>query len=322
MRRYAMHFMTAVVTTITLAANAVAQSAAWPDKPVKLVVPFAAGGATDLVARPWAEVLGAAFKQQFIVENRGGASGMIGAEFVSKSAPDGATLFFASNSPLTLVPLLRKTPYDTQSFEIVARAGDVVSGFVIHPASGIKTMAEMMDFARKNPGKLSYGSSGPGTSTHLRLEMLKAKTGLDILHVPYRGGADALNDLLANTIQLMNEASTLAHVKAGKLILLSISHPERFAEFPNIPTLAETGVKGADVPIWYGVWAPAGTPKEITAKLNAKMTEISKSPEMRARLQSVGAVPAFMSQEELVKFWAKDREINAELIRSANIKIE
>ena len=215
------------------ASRATAQAASWPDKPVRLIVPFAAGGGTDLVARPWADKLTQAFGQQFVVENRGGASGMIGTEAVTKSAPDGYTFLISSNTTPVNLPLLRKTPYDPKQLEPVARVGDVVGGFVLHPSLGVKTFKEMVDFAKKNPGKIAFGSSGPGTAPHLRMEMLQVKAGIELLHVPYRGGADALTDILSNNVQMMNEQSTLPHVKAGKLLLLNLNNPERHPEFPG-----------------------------------------------------------------------------------------
>jgi tripartite-type tricarboxylate transporter receptor subunit TctC len=257
-----------------------------------------------------------------VIENRGGASGIIGAEAAAKSLPDGYTFFFSSNTATVTLPLLRKTPYDAKSFEPVGRVGDVMCGFTIHPAAGPKTFQEMVDYAKKNPGKLAFGSSGQGTSPHLRLEMLKYKTGIDLLHVPYRGGADSLTDLLANNVQMMNEGSTLPHVKAGKLILLNMNHTERFAEFPDVPTLTELGVPDADVPVWFCIYAPVGTPKDIVEKLNAKIVEISKTEEMKAQLQSVAAVPVVQTTDEIKKHWEQDIKNIAALIKVANIKME
>ena len=310
----------AMASAITpFAANA---QTAWPDKPVKVIVPFAAGGATDLLARPWTEAFSKAFGQQFIIENRGGASGMIGAEAAFKAPPDGYTLYFSSNSTTVFQPLLRKTNYDPTKFELVARMGDSISGFIVHPKHGFKTLQEMLDYAKKNPGKLVFGSSGPGTTTHLRYEMLRFKTGVDILHVPYRGGADSITDLLAGVIDIMNEGSTLPHAKAGKLTLLNVNHFERFAEFPDVPTLAEAGVKDADVPVWFGLYAPPGTPKEIIEKLNAKANEISVTPEMKAIMQKVAAVPVVQKTDALRKHFDEDFKNIGDLIKAANIKIE
>ena len=310
------------MTAAGLSTGAAAQAATWPDKPVKMIVPFAAGGATDLLARPWADLLGKAFNQQFIIENRGGASGLIGAEAAFKSAPDGHTFLFSSNSTTVFQPLLRKTNYDSKQLVLVARMGDSISGFIVHPKHGFKTLQDLITFAKSNPGKLTFGSSGPGTTTHLRLEMLKFKTGIDLLHVPYRGGSDSLTDLLAGVIDIMNEGSTLPHAKAGKLTLLNINHFERFAEFPDVPTLTEAGVKDADVPVWFALYAPPGTPKEIVEKINAKVNEISKTPEMKAKMQTVSAVPVVQSLADLQKHFEADFTSIGALIKSANIKIE
>jgi tripartite-type tricarboxylate transporter receptor subunit TctC len=305
------------------ASRALAQAQSWPERTVKLIVPYAAGGASDAIARPWADKLSQAFGQQFVVENRGGASGMIGVEAAAKSAPDGYTLLMTPNAPLAVLPSLRKTPYDpVKSFDAVARAGDVINGFVIHPSVGVKTFKEMVEYAKQNPGKLTFGSSGNGTSTHLRLEMLKYKTGIDILHIPYRGGADTLNDVLPGTVHMMNEPVSLPHAKAGKLILLNVNSQVRHPDFPDVPTLTELGVTGADVPIWFSMFAPAGTPKDIISKLNAKMQEIAKTDDMKTKLMAVNAVAPLQSPEDMAKHLLDDIKANAELIKSANIKIE
>jgi tripartite-type tricarboxylate transporter receptor subunit TctC len=300
-----------------------AQAQSWPTRPVKMIVPYAPGGATDAVARPWADRLGQAFGQQFVVENRGGASGAIGVEAAAKSPPDGYTLLFTPSAPLSVLPHLRKTPYDPiKSFDPIGRAGDVINGFVIHPSVGVKTFAELLEYAKKNPGKLAYASSGTGTATHLRLEALKLKTGVDILHVPYRGGADSLNDLLPGNVQMMNEPVTLPHVKAGKLILLNINGSTRRPDFPDVPTLTELGVTGADVPIWFSFFAPAGVPKDIIRTLNAKMIELAKTEEMKAALWAVNAVVPLQTPEGMAKDLEIDSARNAEIIKAGNIKME
>jgi tripartite-type tricarboxylate transporter receptor subunit TctC len=180
----------------------------------------------------------------------------------------------------------------------------------------------MLDYARKNPGKLAYGSAGQGTSSHLRLEMLKHATGVDILHVPYRGNADALNDLLANTVQMMNEINPMPHVRAGKLTLLDISHHERHPDFPNVPTLFELGYGEAYVPSWYAVWAPAGTPPAIVEKLNAKMVEIGKTAEMKALLLGLNVAIAPQSPAEIAKHLETDMARTAGLIKRIGLKAE
>jgi tripartite-type tricarboxylate transporter receptor subunit TctC len=297
---------------VSSAATRVSAQAPWPDKPVKVIVPFAAGGGTDVVARPWCDKLSQIFGQQFVVENRGGASGLIGTEAAAKAAPDGYTFLISSSTTTVNLPLLRKVPYDPKSLTPVARLGDVVTGFVIQTSTGLKTFGEMLDYAKKNPGKLTFGSSGPGTGPHLRLEMLRYKTGVDILHVPYRGGADALIDILANTIHMMNEPVTLPHVKAGKLYLLNVNHSERSVDFPDIPTLTELGYANADAPIWFSLWAPA----------NAEIVKHAKMPEMKEKLRLAGSAPVTQSIAEIVAFREQDSKQMAELIKTAQIKIE
>jgi tripartite-type tricarboxylate transporter receptor subunit TctC len=322
LRRNVALALAALAAGATFSGPAAAQ-ASWPDKPVRVILPYAPGGATDAIGRPWADELSKAFGRQFVVENRGGASGMIGVEAAVKAAADGHTLLMTPNAPLTVLPHLKKTPYDPlTSLIAIARTGDVTNGFVIHPSLGIKTMPELIAYAKKNPGKVIYASSGNGTANHLRLEALKLRAGIDILHVPYRGGADSLNDLLPGTVHMMNEPITLAHVKAGKLHLLAINGPTRNPDFPDVPTLREVGIKDADVPIWFGMFAPAGTPKEIVARLNAKMNELAKNEEFRKKLWAVNAIVPIQTPEEMAKSLADDIKANAEVIKAANVKIE
>ena len=320
-RRYFLQAATAAGMVWAAAASS-AMADDWPNRPVKIIVPFAAGGATDLLARPWAEWLSKVYKQQFVIENRGGASGLIGMEAAFRSTPDGYTLFFSSNSPLVYQPQLRELKFDPRKFEVIARMGDMMSGFAVNPKTGFKTLKEMLDYAKRNPGKLTFGSSGPGTVTHMRLEALKFKTGVDIMHIPYRGGADSLTDLLAGVVDIMNEGSTLPHVAAGKLTLLNINHTERFAPFPDVPTLTEAGVKDADIPVWFALYGPPGTPTDLIEKLNAKVNEISALPETRKSMEKVSAVPVVQKLPELKKTWADDYKSIGALIKAANIKLE
>ena len=303
--------------------SASAQTTNWPEKPVKLILPYAPGGATDAIARPWSEKLSQAFGQPFVVENRGGAGGMIGTEAAAKSAPDGYSLLLTPNAPLSVLPTLRQTPYDPiKGFAPIARVGDLVCGFVVHASLGIKSMPELIDYAKKNPGKLTYGSAGLGTATHLRIEMLKLKAGIDILHVPYRGSADALNDLLPGTVHMMNEIVVLPHVKAGKLVLLNINFPTRHPDFPDVPTLTEAGIANSDVPVWYSLFAPAGTPAPIIQKLHAKVDEIAITDDMIARMRAINVVVPPQTPEDMAKYLVEDTARNAELIKTANIKLE
>jgi putative tricarboxylic transport membrane protein len=301
-----------------------AQAQNWPDRTVKIVVPFAPGGATDQTARVWAEKLTQAFGQQFVIENRGGgASGSIGVESVAKSPKDGYTLLYTPNASIAVVPSLRKVGFDAvKDFDPVGRTGDAIVGFTIHPSLGIKTFQEMVDYAKKNPGKLTYGSSGVGMANHLRLEAIKNKFGIDILHVPYRGGADSLNDHLPGNVHMMNEPVTLAHVKAGKLILLNINGSKRHPEFPEVPSTTELGIPDAEIPIWFSIWAPAGTPQNIREKLNAKMAEIAATDDMKARMLAVHVIVPVQKPEEMRQYLLDDIKANREVIEKNNIKVE
>jgi tripartite-type tricarboxylate transporter receptor subunit TctC len=325
-RRTFLHVSAAVISGVLLThgtSPALAQADKWPERPVKLILPYAPGGATDLIGRPWADKLTQELKQQFVIENKGGASGTIGTEAAAKSAPDGYTFLLTPNSPLTVLPTMRKTGYDpVKSFDPVGRVGDLICGFVVHPSVGVKSLKELVEYAKTNPGKLAFGSAGLGTSTHLRIETLKFRAGIDILHVPYRGSADALNDLLPGNVQMMNEINVLPHVKAGKLILLDINAPVRHPEFPDVPTLTEAGYPDSDVPIWYSIWAPAGTPKDILSKFNDKIAEIAKSDDMKAKMAAINVVVPLQSPEEMVKFRDEDTKRNADVIKAANIKLD
>jgi len=300
-----------------------AQASSWPNKPVKLILPYAPGGATDLIGRPWADKLSQAFGQPFVIDNRGGAGGMIGTEAAAKAAPDGYTFLLTPNGPLTVLPGLRQLPYDSQKdFAPVGRVGDLVCGFVIHPMTGVKTFKDMVEYAKKNPGKLNYGSAGLGSSAHMRIEMLKYKAGIDIVHVPYRGSADALNDLLPGNVQMMNEINVLPHVKAGKLTLLNINYSTRSPDFPDTPTLTEAGLPNADVPIWYSVQAPAATPKDIIEKFNAKIVEISNTDDMKKKMREISVNVPPQTPAEMAAFLKSDLVANGEVIKAANVKLE
>ncbi len=304
------------------AINRAGASDIWPNKTVKLIMPYAPGGAGDTLARPWAEKLTQAFGVPFVVENKGGASGTIGTEAAARSAPDGTTFLFTPNSAINVVPQLRKVGYDArQDLTPVGRIGDVVGGFGILSSLGIRTIADLVTYARRNPGKIAYGSAGLGTSTQMRIEMLKLRAGIDILHVPYRGSGDALVDLLAGSVQMMNEIVIYPHVKSGKLNLLAINNPTRHWDFPDVPTMTEAGYPDSDVPIWFSAWAPTGTSKEIIAIFNAKLTEIGRGDVMKARLREMSFNLEPQTPEAVAAFFEKDWDANALVIRQAKITL-
>ncbi len=315
--------LSAGALSVGVIGRASAQVDKWPERPVRLIVPYAPGGASDILARPWAEALSQAFGQQFVVENRGGAAGMIGSQLAAEAAPDGYNFLFTPSAAISILPLLKKTPYDPRkSFLPVARIADTVSGFAMHPATGPKTFQEMVAYAKANPGKLTFGSAGLGSIQHMRLEMVKYRAGVDILHVPYRGAGEALSDLLANNIQLMCEINVMPHAKAGKLHLLCVNHVVRWPEFPDTPTLTECGYPNSDLPSWYAVWAPPKTPEPILEKLNAKITEITKTDDMKAKMLKASADLRVMTRAEIAAYLEQDLKNNEELIKAAKITLE
>lgn len=312
-----------LVSTAFIGCAAWAQGAGdWPNKSVRIIVNFGPGGSADNTMRPFAERLSKSLGQQFVIENRGGASGMIGTEAAAKAAPDGYAFLFTGATTTVAIPLMRQVNYDYASLMPIARMGDVVTGFVIDGRVGPKTLPEVLEHARKNPGKLAFGSSGNATTPHLRYEAFRLRTGVDILHVPYRGGADSLTDLLAGSIQLMNEPVTLPHVRAGKLHLFVVNHAKRMAEWPNVPTMTEAGYPDSDIPIWFTLWAPGGTSKEIVQRLNAECVKIAATADMRAKIEAAGCEPVIQTVEEIAAFREKDRTALAALIKAANIKME
>jgi tripartite-type tricarboxylate transporter receptor subunit TctC len=295
----------------------------WPNKPVKLIVPYAPGGASDFMARPWAEKLTQAFDQPFVIDNRGGASGAIGTEAVARSTPDGYSLLFTPGATLSVLPQLRKVGYDPmKDFIPVGRVGDLVCGFVIRTDVGPTTIKDVVAYAKKNPGKLAFGSAGLGTYSQMRIEMLKLRGGVDILHVPYRGSADALNDLLSGQVHMMNEINVIPHVRAVKLVLLDINFPTRHPDFPNVPTLTEAGYPDSDVPIWYSIQAPTGTPQAILEKLNAKINQIAATTDMAKRLREINVQAPQQTLAEMMAFRETDWANNGRLIKEAGIKLD
>jgi tripartite-type tricarboxylate transporter receptor subunit TctC len=307
---------------LSLSPAVVRAQAPWPTKPGKIIVPFGAGGGTDNLARYWSEKLGQAFGQQFVIENRGGAGGMIGTEAAAKAEPDGYTLLLSSNSSTVNLPLLRKTPYDRTSLQPVVRVGDGISGFCVYPGTGLKSIKELVDYVKANPGKMPFGTPGMGTSGHMRMEMLSHRAGIKFLHVPYRGGAEVLNDLLTGTVQIANDPSNNAAIKAGKVRLLCVNHSTRSPDFPDVPTLTESGYPDSDVPLLFSIWAPAGVPALIVEAIHAKVTEIAKLPETAARLLLVGMMPVTSTLAELHAFREAEIKATTDLIKLADIKIE
>lgn len=276
-----------------LAAAAVSQ--AYPARPLRLIVPNGAGGSTDLVARTVANKLAESIGQQVIVDNRGGSGGIIGTELVAKAAPDGYTLLVGTIGNLAISPhLYRRLPYDPLGdFSAITQLSAAAYLVLVHPALPAKSLREFVAYAKGKAGQLSYASAGSGTGSHLSTILFLAVAGLDLTHVPYKGGAPGTTDLIANQVQLMFNGipSSLPHVTSGRIRALAVSSPGRVAVAPDLPTFAEAGFAGAEATSWTGVLAPAGTPPAIVARLNTELRAILQSPAIRSRLVADGAEP-------------------------------
>ena len=306
------------------AASAVAQG--YPSKPVRMIVGFPPGGGTDVVARVISAKLQEWYGQAVLVENRPGATGTIGADAVAKSAADGYTLIMGHVNSHGIAPnLFAKLPYDAiKDFAAVAYVGYVPNVLAVHPSVQAKNVKELIALAKAKPGAMNYASSGNGSTQHLAGEMFKQLTGTDIVHIPYKGSGDAIKDLLAGTVNMNFDTMppVLPHIQSGRLRGLAISTPKRLAQLPDVPTFEEEGIRGFDVTNWYGVMAPAGTPREIVQKLNGDINKAMQAPDVRPRLEAVGTQLSEQSAAQFEAFMKTEVTKYGKLIKDANIKIE
>jgi len=298
----------------------------FPSRPVTLVVPFPPGGGTDTGGRVIAEQLGRRWGQPVIVENKGGAAGQIGADFVAKSRPDGYTLLLGNIGTQAINPLLYpKLPYDAdKAFAPVSLVAELPLAMMVNPSVPAKTAAEFIALAKARPGQMSYSSSGAGGAPHLAAEMFKDQTGAFILHVPYRGGGPAIADLLAGHVQLsfMTVLEASGHIKAGKLRALAVTGDKRVPAFPEVPTLAESVAPGFNAISWIGLLAPAGTPPEVVEKIAADLRVVLADESVKARFVGLGGVPRATSPQEFARLIDDDKRRYAQVIRSRKITIE
>jgi tripartite-type tricarboxylate transporter receptor subunit TctC len=301
-----------------------AHAQAFPNKPVRLVVPFPPGGPLDTVGRALAQKLTEAWGQSVIVDNRPGAGGNIGADLVAKAAPDGYTVVMGALSTHAVNPsLYAKMPYDAvKDFAPITLVAITPNVLVVNPSLPVNSVRELIAYAKANPGKLAFGSGSNGSAGHLAGELFKADTGTDLLHVPFKGAAPAMQALLSGDIQMMfdNLASASAQVKAGKLKALAVTTARRSPLAPDLPTMAESGVPGFDISTWFGLLAPAGTPPEIVGRWNAEVGRILRTPEMRERLTAMGAEPAPDTPAEFAQFIASEAAKYARIVKVSGAK--
>jgi tripartite-type tricarboxylate transporter receptor subunit TctC len=308
-----------------VAAGAQAQGT-YPNHAVTLVVPFPPGGGTDTGARIVAQKLGARWGQTVVVENKGGAAGSIGADFVAKARPDGYTLLMGNIGTQAINPsLYKKLPYDSETaYAPISLVAELPLAMMVNPAVAAKTPKEFIALARSQPGQLSYSSSGAGGAPHLAAEMFKQATGTFILHVPYRGGGPAVADLLAGHVQLsfMTVLEAVGHLKAGRLRALAVTSAQRVPALPDVPTLAETVIPGFNSISWIGLLAPAGTPKDIVEKIAADLREVLADAEVRSKLVDLGAVPRANTPAQFAQMIAADRKRYAAIILERKITLD
>jgi tripartite-type tricarboxylate transporter receptor subunit TctC len=296
-------------------------------KQIRIVVPFPAGGPTDIVARPLAQMLGDALNAVIVVDNRGGAGGSIGADVVAKSAPDGQTLLVGTVGTHAINPALyTKLPYDAvRDFTAVAMIAHAPVAIVVHPSQPVSNLSDLVALAKRMPGKLNCGSAGVGTPGHLTFEMFRAASGIDIQHVPYKGSAPAVTDLIGGQIQIMFDPlqSVLSNVQGGKLRALAVSSKARSAVVPNVPSIAESGYEGFETTAWWGVFAPAKMPEALASALSVQIERIAGSDAFRSRLEPLGVTPvttlagsAFLDfQQSEISKWGK-------AVREAGVRID
>ncbi|WP_456665147.1 Bug family tripartite tricarboxylate transporter substrate binding protein [Bradyrhizobium sp. USDA 3240] len=304
-----------------------ARAADYPSRPIKLVVPYAAGGPTDVLGRIVGEYLGRDLKQVVVVENKAGAQGAIGAEAVARSDPDGYTLFVTAASIFVLNPLLyKKLPYDPAGdFRLLSVITDAPMIMEVNPSVPAKTIAEFVAYAKTNPGKLNFGSAGTGGTVHLAGEMFKQMAGVEMTHVPYKGAGPALQDLLSGNIQLMFDTlgTALPPVKSGMLRALGVSSAERIPDLPDLPTIAESGYPDYAVSVWYGIAAPSKVPDDIAGKIKASLDRALNDEAFRASLVRIGFPPLRVkSQAEIDRFVDTDRARWAGVVKALNISLD
>ncbi len=311
---------------LVLAPLAGAQVPAYPTKPIRLVVPFPPGGATDILARAVAQKLTEAWGQQVIVDNRPGAGGNIGSELVAKAAPDGYTLEMGTVGTHAInASLYAKMPYDhVKDFVPVILVAGVPNVLVVHPSVPVNSVAELIAYAKANPGKLNFASSGSGTSIHLSGELFKVMAGVQMTHVPYKGSAPAMQDLLGGQVQLMfdNLPPSLPQIKAGKLKALAVTSVTRAPALPDTPTVAEAGLPGFEASSWFGVLAPAGTPPAIVAKLNAEIAKWLATPEAKEKMLALGANAVGGPPEDFAKHIAVETAKWAKVVKESGAKVD
>jgi tripartite-type tricarboxylate transporter receptor subunit TctC len=316
---------TRVVAAALAFCSLAATAQTWPAKPISLVVPFPAGGTTDMLARAIGQELAKSLGQPIIVENKPGAGATLGADSVAKAKPDGYTLLMGAVHHTIATSVYKKLPYDFQKdLAPVTTVALVPNVLAVNPSLPAKTVKDLLALAKAEPGKLSFGSNGNGTVQHLIGAQLESMGGVQLLHVPYKGSGPLTTDLLGGQITMSFDTITpvLQHIKSGKLRALAVTTAKRSSSLPDVPTLDEAGLKGFDLGTWFGVLAPAATPKELVVRLNAEMVKIIRSPEFRKKMDDIGAEPVGNTPEQMARQIKDDTERFAKLVKDAKVSID
>ncbi len=315
-----------VLTASVMLMASAGQAQDYPNKPIRLIVPFATGGVTDTSARVLADKLSRQIGQQVIVENRPGGSGNPGTQYVAQSAPDGYTLLLAFDGTMVINPFVfPKIPFDTvKDFQPITKLGDAALVLVAHPAVPAKTFAELMAYSKANPGKLSFGHSGTGGTTHVAGELLKQRTGLDMTHIPYKSGGQAVIDAIGGQVPLAYSAvaGAQAHIKSGKLVALGVSSQKRIASLPDVPTFIEQGVAGFEAVSWVGIMVPAKTPRTVVDRLHRDISAALKEPDLRERFSTLGIDPVGNTPEQFAEQIKADLARWGKVVEQAKIRLE
>lgn len=315
----------AIAAAILIGGSGAAMAQAWPAKTISIIVPFATGGTTDAIARTLGQELSRGLGQPVIIENKPGAGATIGADYVAKARPDGYVLLMGAVHHTIATSVYKKLPYDFQrDLAPVSTIAIVPNVLVVNPKLPAKNIAELVALAKKSPGKLTFGSNGNGTGQHLIGAQFNIGSGVDILHVPYKGSGPLTIDLLGGQIDMSFDTVTpvLSHIRAGKLRALAVTTIQRSAALPDVPTLDEAGLKGFDQGTWFGILAPAATPKDVVTRLNNEVIKVVSSPEFRKKMSDIGAVPVGNTAAQMAAQIKTDTERYAKLVKDANVTIQ
>jgi tripartite-type tricarboxylate transporter receptor subunit TctC len=321
--RTAVRWIIAALVAAVFAGGAAAQS--WPTKPVRVIVPFTAGSATDILARTFGQKLQEMWGQPVVIENRPGAGGTIGAGIVAHAPPDGYLLLVHSAGYAVNPWIYPGLPYDTaKDFTEIVPLGGQPNVLVVAPETGLKSVQELIARAKASPGKLNFGSAGMGSGTHVNAEKFKLATGIDVVHVPYKGTPEAINDTIAGrlTYYFAPISAALPQVKAGKLVPLAVSSSQRSSALPDVPTLAESGLPGFDYNLWVAMFGPAGMPADLVDKINRDVQAAAQTPEVKERLVNLGAEPMPMTPAQFKAFTKRELDDSQKIVQTAGIKAQ